>query len=161
MHLSVKARRITGTGTKDRTAVMGILERVGKVKTVVVADRKKAALQSEVKKHVEAGATLYTDALLSYEGLAGQYATRLSIMLSSMSTVVFIPMASKTSGACKRGINGTYVSIETFHLFRYLDEQSFRYNENLDDQGRFEAAMGNVFGHRLTYSALTGAATSH
>ena len=76
MHLSVKARRITGTGTKDKTAVMGILERGGKVKTIVVANRKKTAFQSEVKKHVEAGAALYTDALLSYEGLAGQYAHR-------------------------------------------------------------------------------------
>lgn len=63
----------------------------------------------------------------------------------------------------KRGINGTYVSIELFHLFRYLDEQSFRYNnrKNMDDPTRFEMAMSNVFGHRLTYSALTGAATSH
>jgi hypothetical protein len=55
------------------------------------------------------------------------------------------------------------VSIEPFHLFRYLDEQSFRYNnrKNLGDQARFEMAMSNVFGHRLTYSALTGAATTH
>ncbi len=55
------------------------------------------------------------------------------------------------------------MSIEPFHLFRYLDEQTFRYNnrKNLDDQGRFELAMSNVAGHRLTYSALTGAATSH
>ena len=63
-------RRITGTGTKDKTAVMGILERGGKVRTSVVANRKKHALQAEVKKHVEAGSALYTDALLSYEGLA-------------------------------------------------------------------------------------------
>ncbi len=63
----------------------------------------------------------------------------------------------------KRGINGTYVSIEPFHLFRYLDEQSFRYNnrKNMDAKARFEIAMSDVFGHRLTYSALTGAATIH
>ncbi len=65
MHLSVKARRITGTGTKDKTAVMGILEHGGMVRTIVVSNRKKAVLQAEVKKHVEAGAALYTDALLS------------------------------------------------------------------------------------------------
>jgi transposase-like protein len=74
MHLNVKARRITGTGTKDKTAVMGILERGGKVRTMVVPNRKRTALHAEVKKHVEAGAALYTDALLSYEGLAGDYA---------------------------------------------------------------------------------------
>ena len=98
MHLSVKARRITGTGTKDKTAVMGILERGGKVKTIVVANRKKTALQSEVKKHVEAGAALYTDALLSYEGLAGSMPMRLSIMPSSTSTVASTPTALRTSG---------------------------------------------------------------
>jgi transposase-like protein len=74
MHLDKRARRITGTGTKDKTAVMGILERGGKVKTTVVPNRKKTALQAEVKKHVEAGSSLYTDALLSYEGLASEYA---------------------------------------------------------------------------------------
>jgi hypothetical protein len=55
--------------------------------------------------------------------------------------------------------------VEPFHLYRYLDEQSFRYNnrKNTDDQGRFELAMRNVAGKRLTYAALTGAgsATSH
>ena len=74
MHLAKKARRITGTGTKEKTAVMGILKRGGKVRTTVVPNRRKSALQAEVKKHVEAGAALYIDALLSYEGLAGTYA---------------------------------------------------------------------------------------
>ena len=74
MHLSVKARRITGTGTKDKVAVTGVLERGGKVKTIVVPNRKKAAFQSEIRSHVEAGAVLYTDTLLSYDGLAGEYA---------------------------------------------------------------------------------------
>lgn len=74
MHLSVKARRITGTGGKDKTAVMGLLERGGKIRTIVVPSREKNVLQTEVRKHVEAGAALYTDALLSYNGLASDYA---------------------------------------------------------------------------------------
>ena len=164
MHLSKRVRRITGTGTKDKTAVMGILERAGRVKTTVVANRKKAALQSEVKKHVEAGSVLYTDALLSYEELAGQYAHKVVDH-----AVEYVNGRIHTNGLenfwslLKRGISGTYVSIEPFHLFRYLDEQSFRCNnrKNMEDQARFEAAMSNVFGHRLTYSALTGAATTH
>src|SRR4029077_13146605 len=69
MHVSERKRRITGTGTKDKTAVMGILQRGGKVRTSVLPNRKRHAIQSEVKKHVEAGAALYTDALLSYNGL--------------------------------------------------------------------------------------------
>lgn len=74
MHVAKRERRITGTGGKDKTAVMGVLERGGKVRTSVVPNRRKKALQAEVKKHVEAGSALYTDALLSYEGLAGEFA---------------------------------------------------------------------------------------
>ena len=69
MHKDVKARKVTGTGGKDKTAVMGILERGGKVRTKVVPNRKKSALQSMVRQPVEAGSALYTDALKSYEGL--------------------------------------------------------------------------------------------
>jgi transposase-like protein len=74
MHVSARKRRITGTGGKDKTPVMGIVERGGRVRTVVLPDRKKKTLQGEVKKHVEAGSALYSDELLSYEGLAGEYA---------------------------------------------------------------------------------------
>src|SRR2546425_1802560 len=74
MHIEKRARRITGTGPKDKTAVMGILERGGKARTSVVSDRKKRTLQSEVKKHVEAGSALYSDALMSYDGLSADYA---------------------------------------------------------------------------------------
>lgn len=70
MHLDKRERRITGTGGKDKTAVMGILERGGKVRTAVIPNRRKMALQEEVKKHVAAGTALYTDALQSYDGLA-------------------------------------------------------------------------------------------
>jgi hypothetical protein len=65
MHLDVKERRITGTGGKDKTAVMGILERGGHVRTTVIPDRKKSTLHSEVKKHVEAGSARYTDAFFT------------------------------------------------------------------------------------------------
>src|SRR5271156_1084755 len=65
MHVAKRERRITGTGGKDKTAVMGILERGGKVRTKFVDNRKKKTLQSEVRKHVEAGSALYTDALVS------------------------------------------------------------------------------------------------
>src|SRR6202140_1423654 len=74
MHMAQRRRRITGTGTKDKTAVMGFLERGGKVRTMVVPNRRKHALQGEVNKHVEAGAALYSDALPSYNGLDAHYA---------------------------------------------------------------------------------------
>src|SRR5437667_5184864 len=59
MHVSERKRRITGTGTKDKTAVMGILERGGKVRTAVVPSRRKTVLQDQVRTHVTAGAALY------------------------------------------------------------------------------------------------------
>lgn len=77
MHVSKRERRITGTGGKDKAAVMGLLERGGNVQTTVVADRRRAALQAEIHKDVEAGSALYTDALQSYSGLAQNYAIRL------------------------------------------------------------------------------------
>ena len=120
------------------------------MRTTVVANRKKHALQSEVRKHVEAGSALYTDDLNSYKGLneirsigvvdhAVQYVDgndpheRLGELLVRCSSV---------------GLNGTYVSVEPFHLFRYLDEQAYRYNNRKDDDGnplrdfhRFKQAM--------------------
>src|SRR5580704_3481467 len=65
MHASKSARRITGTGGKDKIPVMGILERgkdgkSSKVVTTVISNRKKSAIHSEVRKHVEAGSALYS-----------------------------------------------------------------------------------------------------
>jgi transposase-like protein len=101
MHIATRQRRITGTGTKGKTAVMGMLERGGRVRTTVIANRKKTAIQTTVREHVEAGSALYTDFLLSYQGLAGDYAHRVvETTLSNMFTVASIPMALRTSGAC-------------------------------------------------------------
>ncbi len=159
MHLSVRQRRITGTGTKDKVAVMGILERGGEVRTVVVQSRRKPVLQAEVRKHVEAGSALYTDYLLSYEGLASDYAHKVVDH-----AVEYVNGRVHTNGLenfwslLKRGINGTYVSVEPFHLFRYLDEQTFRYNnrKNVSDADRFDMVLSQVAGKRLTYAEVTG-----
>jgi transposase-like protein len=159
MHVSKRERRITGTGTKDKTAVMGILERGGKVRTSVVPNRRKKAIQEEVKKHVEAGSALYTDALLSYEGLASDYAHQvIDHAVAYVDGTIHTNSLENFWSLLKRGINGTYVSVEPFHLFRYLDEQAFRYNnrKEMDDADRFELVMGNVFGKRLTWNQLTG-----
>lgn len=158
MHVSERKRRITGTGGKDKTAVMGILERGGKIRTAVVPNRRKGTLQAEVRKHVEAGAALYTDALLSYEGLAGEYAHKVVDH-----AVRYVDGRVHTNGLenfwslLKRGISGTYVSVEPFHLYRYLDEQAFRFNNReATDEDRFNMALSGILGKRVTYRALTG-----
>jgi hypothetical protein len=57
----------------------------------------------------------------------------------------------------KRGLRGTYISVEPFHLFRYLDEQAWRYNyRKMDDAARFDIGIGGIVGKRLTYKQLIG-----
>jgi hypothetical protein len=169
MHIDVRKRRITATGPTDKTAVFGVLERAkgdgthSRVRTKVITDRKKKTLQAEVKAHVQAGAALYSDALLSYDGLESEYAHQVVDH-----AVEYVRGLVHTNGLenfwClfKRGINGTYVSVEPFHLFRYLDEQEFRFNnrgtrENpITDGTRFDMAVRQIVGKRLMYAELTG-----
>ena len=159
MHVAQRKRRITGTGGKDKTIALGILERGGKVRTTVVGDRKKRTLQPAVKKHVESGVALYTDELLSYDGLEGQYAHQVI-----NHAVKYVDGRVHTNGMenfwclLKRGLNGTYVSVEPYHLYRYLDEQAFRYNNRNDmkDFDRFRLATSQIVGRRLTYAEASG-----
>ncbi len=70
MHRDKHRRRITETGTKDKTAVVGVLDRkTGQIRAAVVGNRRKHGLQTHIMAHVKAGSAIYTDALLSYEGL--------------------------------------------------------------------------------------------
>jgi transposase-like protein len=158
MHAAQRERRITGTGGKDKTAVMGILERGGAIRTVVVESRRKKTLQAEVHKHVEAGSALYSDALLSYEGLAGRYAHEVIDH-----AVAYVNGKVHTNGLenfwslLKRSIHGTYVSVEPYHLARYLDEQTFRFNNRkVTDGERFSLAVSQIVGKRVTYQSLIG-----
>ncbi len=162
MHVEKRKRRITGTGGKDKTVVMGVLERGGKVRAAVLLNRKKKAVQAEVKKHVRAGSALYTDALLSYDGLAADYAHKVIDH-----AVAYVDDKVHTNGMenfwslLKRGLSGTYVSVEPFHLFRYLDEQVYRYNQrHLSDSERFSVAVSGSFGKRVTFEELIGKCSS-
>lgn len=160
MHIAQRKRRITGTGGKDKTAVLGILERGGKVRTTVVENRKKKTLQSEVHAHVEAGSALYSDELLSYDGLAARYAHQvIDHAVEYVNGHVHTNGMENYWSLLKRGLNGTYVSVEPFHLFRYLDEQAFRFNNRKDmkDADRFVLALSQVVGKRLTYAEVSGA----
>src|SRR5213079_714622 len=141
----------------------GLLSRHGKdghsvVRASVVPNVRKTALQANVRQHIRRGAHVYTDELLSYDGLQSDYVHQVINHAER-----YVDGQVHTNGMenfwslLKRAIKGTYVSIEPFHLFRYLDEQVFRFNKRgLDDGGRFLKAMGGISGKRLTYSELTG-----
>jgi transposase-like protein len=159
MHTIQRRRRITGTGGKDKVAVLGLLQRGGKVVTTVVENRRKATLQREVNHHVEAGAALYTDELLSYDGLEGRYAHQVIDH-----AVQYVDENVHTNGMenywalLKRGLAGTYVSVEPYHLFRYLDEQAYRFNnrKEMNDYDRFRLALSQIVGKRLTWKQVIG-----
>ncbi len=163
MHPDKRAAKITGTGGNDKTMVLGLLERGGKVRTKVVESRKKKALQAEVRQHVEAGSALYTDALKSYEGLDEFEHQVVDHAVQYVDGKIHTNGLENFWSLLKRGLNGTYVSVEPFHLFRYLDEQAYRYNHRKDEAGeplkdfaRFKLAVSQIVGKRLTWKHLTG-----
>ena len=165
MHKSVKARRITGQGrnTDDKIMVMGIMERGGKVRTQIISDRKQGTMHGLVKTHVEAGAALYTDELGAYKGLAGEYEHQIiDHAVKYVDGRVHTNSMENFWSLLKRGLSGTYVSVEPFHLFRYLDEQSFRFNYRgtrknpITDADRLSIAATQLVGKRITFAQLTG-----
>ena len=159
MHLSERKRRITGTGGADKTIVFGMLERGGRVRAKVMPNRKRESVQPEIKQHVQVGAALYSDEFVAYKGLETDYAHQVVDH-----AVQYVDGRVHTNGLenfwslLKRGISGTYVSVEPFHLFRYLDEQMFRFNnrKDIDDAGRFDLVVSQLVGKRLTFAELTG-----
>jgi transposase-like protein len=159
MHREKHRRRITETGTKDKTAIFGMLERGGEVRAMVVPNRKKHALQTNIAAHVKAGSAIYSDALMSYMGLKENFRHEVIDHAEC-----YVDGQVHTNGLenfwslLKRGLKGTYISVEPFHLFRYLDEQVFRYNlRSLEHDGlRFEHVASQLFGKRLTYAEVTG-----
>jgi transposase-like protein len=157
MHKAKRERVITGTGGKDKTAVMGILERGGKVRTKVVDNTKKKTLQAEIREHVLAGSAIFTDALKSYEGLDEFQHEVIDHAVAYVDGEIHTNGLENFWSLLKRGLKGTYVSVEPFHLFRYLDEQAWRYNNRkMDDSERFDIGVRGIVGKRLTYKELIG-----
>ena len=158
MHPDVRKRKITGTGGKDKAVVVGVKQRGGEMRAAVVPDTKRATLQEHVAAHVEPGSAVYTDALRSYSGLDKDY-THETVDHAE----TYVNGQVHTNGAenfwslLKRGLHGTYVHVEPFHLFRYLDERVFTFNQrDLTDLGRFATVLRLASGRRLTYAELTG-----
>lgn len=159
MHAGKRAERITGTGGAGKTVVMGLLERHGEVRTFVVDDTRGKTLRPKVRQHVQPGSELHTDALASYAGLSAEYVHKVVDHAEC-----YVKDNVHTNGLenfwslLKRSIKGTYVAVEPFHLFRYLDEQARRYNERKWTDGqRFLSVLRDVVGRRVTYDQLTGA----
>jgi transposase-like protein len=165
MHKARRQRVLQpGKTTKlGKVAVMGLLERHGpdghsRVRASVIPNAKRHIVQPKVRENVTPGAEVFTDALLSYQGLDADY---IHAVIDHSET--YVQGKVHTNGMenfwslFKRAIKGTYVAIEPFHLFRYLDEQVYRFNARKGNDGsRFREVLTNIFNKRVTYAALIG-----
>jgi transposase-like protein len=158
MHKDKRAEKITGTGPQGKAIVAAVLQRRGKIRATVVENRRKKSLQQLVRENVEPGSNLYSDDLKSYDGLSEFAHEVINHAEAYVRGNVHTNGLENFWSLLKRGIRGTYISVEPFHLFRYLDEQAFRFNnrEDMDDSGRFIAVMRQIVGRRVTYKQLTG-----
>jgi transposase-like protein len=164
MHKARRQRVIKGTGMSGKAAVIGLLQRHSPkghstIRVAVVPNNRKAPLQAGVRINVEPGSNVYTDAHLSYEGLNRDYVHQVIDHAEA-----YVDGQVHTNGCenfwslLKRGLKGTYVAVEPFHLFRYLDEQALRFNmRKLTDAERFDEVLGAIVGRRLTYENLIAA----
>jgi transposase-like protein len=165
MHYGKKQRMgITqGKSMAGKVAVFGLLARntrgESQIRLAQIPNNRRKHLMPHVGAHVERGATIHTDSLPSYESLKSDYIHNVIDHAES-----YVEGEVHTNGLenfwslLKRAIRGTYVSVEPFHLFRYLDEQAFRFNNRKGtDAMRFALALKGIIGKRLTYTALTGA----
>jgi transposase-like protein len=151
-------RKAKGTGGAGKAVVMGLLARHGEFRYRIVENTRRHSLEPEIHRSVERGSEVFTDALLSYHHLSPDYAHKVIDHAER-----YVDGNVHTNGLenfwslLKRAIHGTYVSIQPFHLFRYLDEQAFRFNNReMTDGERFHKVAGSVFGKRLTYGQLIG-----
>jgi transposase-like protein len=163
MHENVRRRRVIASSVKGKTAVMGFLERGGEVRASVIPNRKKHAINSEISKHLSEGSVLYTDNFTSYTFLpAGYHHEVIDHAEGYVQGQVHTNGMENFWSLLKRGLKGTYISVEPFHLFRYLDEQVYRFNNRskkeapFNDGERFEKALSQIAGKRLTFAEVTG-----
>jgi len=150
---------------RGKAVVMGMLERdIRKVRAKVIPDVTRETLQNEILNQIEKKSTVYTDKATGYDRLKAQDFIHETVnhMEEYVRGQVHTQGIENFWSLLKRGLKGTYVAVEPFHLDRYVDEQMFRYNNRatrdnpLNDADRFMLAVSQIAGKRLTYKELTG-----
>jgi transposase-like protein len=159
MHKSKREAKITGRGPERKEIVFGMVERGGKVVAGHVSARTKKELQPIIRERIEAGSAIFSDSLKSDDGLEDDYQHAvIDHAVEYVNGNVHTNTMENFWSLLKRGLHGTYISVEPFHLFRYIDEQAFRYNtrKEMNDSKRFALAVSQIIRKRLTYAELTG-----
>jgi transposase-like protein len=158
---SVDANPETGklmpTGPQDnKTIVMGIVERKGKVRAFVIEDTTRNTLHGKIKEHVAEGSDVHTDAWKAYGKLTSYAHFVINHDVEYVNGNIHTNNIENFWSLLKRTVKGTYICPRPWHLGRYVDTQAFRYNvRDMDDAGRFITALKQADGKRLTYKALT------
>lgn len=151
--------------TVGKTIVWGVLDRdARKVRAMVIPNVKRSTLQEQILNNIEGGSQVMTDDFPPYRfALADKFVHEII-----NHTKGYVDGQVHTNGIenfwslLKRGLRGTYVAVEPFHLDRYIDEQIFRFNNRgskeqpVNDGERFELLLSQVAGKILTYTSLTG-----
>ena len=166
MHLARRQKMQRAVdGRSGKVIVMGMLDRESRsVRAKVVPDVKRETLQAEILDHINTGSRVYTDGHWGYDKLAEHQYVHETVnhLQEYVRGQVHTQGIENFWSLLKRGLTGTYVAVEPFHLGKYVDEQVFRYNyratkENpLNDADRFSLAVSQIAGKRLTYAELTG-----
>ena len=162
MHKSKRVKGLNYSAGNGKTIDMGMLERGGKVRAGVIADRKSPTMKPVLHDNVEAGSHLITDEHSTYPFIAGPYLHEVISHVDGYVRGHIHTNGIENFWSClKRGLNGTYISVEPFHLDAYVAEQVFRFNlrHNNTDAARFKAVLKDVVGRKLTYAELTGRLT--
>ncbi len=164
MHKDRALRYEQKGGAQGKTVVQGFLDRdLRKVRATVVPNVKRETLQAEILKQVKFGSNVYTDDAVVHNELRSRFVHE--VVNKTQSYVrgqVHVNGMENFWSLLKRGLNGTYVAVEPFHLSKYIDEQIFRYNNRatkdnpLTDADRFHLALSQIAGKRLTYAEVTG-----
>jgi transposase-like protein len=163
MHGERRKRLMRGHNNLSQSIVQGLLERsqrkaCSRVKLNIVPNTGSGTLQNNVRQYVLKGTHVFTDAYPAYRGLRRDFQHKFVDH-----AVQYVRGAVHTNGLenfwslLKRMVKGTYICPSPVHLSRYLDEQSYRFNERKGkDADRFEKALAAIAGKRITYKELIG-----
>ena len=156
MHKHKREAKIKGRGAVGKVAVQGILKRGGEVRTFVVPNTEASSLQGNIGRNVDIGEWVYTDAASGYAGLTARYLhATVDHVREYVRGKVHTNGIENFWSLFKRSIKGTWTHIAPFHVDRYADEQSWRFNHRkVNDGFRFEELLSNVVGRRLTWRQL-------
>lgn len=158
-HFDKKVENSQGRSTKDKVAVLGMIERNGKLNAKTVEDTHADTLTKEIIKRVKDSANLYTDEYLGYKGIAKLY--NHSVVKHNAGQYVdgnvYTNSIEGFWSILKRGIFGIYHFTSKKHLQIYIDEFVYRYNTRfMNECERFTDILENMF-VRTRYQDLIAA----